>query len=162
MIRIRRAAETDVPRITDIYNQGIRAHCTCDLQEISEAERLAWLQSHDDTTPVFVCEQAGYVVGYAYLTPYRSGREAVRRVAEVSYYFDFAYHRKGLGTALLHHMMECAKAIGYTHLLAILLSSNTPSIGLLTKHGFTQWGALPNIAVIGGVTHSHLYYGIKL
>ena len=162
MAHIREATAADIPQITAIYNQAIRARCTCDLQEVTEEARLAWLQKHDAETPVFVYEQNGQVVGYAYLTKYRDGREALQRVGELSYYVDFAVHKQNIGTALSRHAIEAARALGYTHLIAILLAYNAGSTALLIKNGFTLWGMMPEIAQIDGAAHSHAYYGLSL
>jgi phosphinothricin acetyltransferase len=62
----------------------------------------------------------------------------------------------------LEHAIRVAPEFGFSVLIAILLSKNPASIGLLEKHGFSCWGAMPGIAKIGDQTADHLYYGLKL
>lgn len=161
---IRPAERRDLPRLTEIYNQAIRAGtCTCDLTEFTEAERLPWFQEHQDRAwPLLVYELEGRAAGYAYLTSYRKGREALRHFAEVSYYVDFSCHGCGIGSALLACAIDMARRLGYRKLVAILLSCNSSSIALLNKFGFAEWGCLPDVAELPGGICSHLYYGKSL
>ena len=163
-LHIRRAVPSDLGRLTDIYNQAVTAgYCTCDTESFSEEERKGWFSVNDnDRTPVFVGEVDGAVIGYAYLSLYRGGRPAVKDTAEISYYLDFDYTGKGIGKKLFEHTLEAAKTLGYENLVAILLSCNEASIGLLEKFGFEEWGSMPNIAHTNGGVHSHLYYGKKI
>ena len=161
---IRPAESRDLPRLTEIYNQAIRTGtCTCDLTEFTEEARLPWFREHQDPAwPLFVCELDSAAIGYAYLSPYRKGREALQHVAEISYYVDFAFHGCGVGSALMTRTVAEARRLGYRSLIAILLACNEPSIALLRKSGFTEWGRLPEIAELPGGTCSHLYYGMTL
>jgi len=160
---IRTARSHDIPAITNIYNQAIRARrCTCDLHEKNLADRTNWYQNHTETTPIFIYKQSGDVLGYAYLSAYREGRPAVAAVAEVSFYVDFAAHGQGIGSALLSHAIETAKQLSYAHLLAIVIESNTGSTALLRKYGFEEWGRLPGVVRIDDCCFSHLYFGLSL
>jgi len=163
-LSIRRAVPADLGRLTDIYNQAVSAgYCTCDTENFSPEERVGWFSVNDnDRTPVFVWEEDGAVVGYSYLSLYRGGRPAVKDTAEISYYIDFDHLGKGIGTKLFEYTLDAAKILGYKSLVAILLSCNDASIGLLEKFGFEQWGRMPDIAWTNGKAHSHLYYGRKI
>jgi len=160
---IRAALPCDVPAITHIYNQAVRArNCTCDLHEKNLEDRTRWYQTHGNATPIFVFEPGGKVLGYAYLSAYREGRPAVATTAEVSFYVDFAAHGKGIGSALLAYAIEAAKRLGYAHLLAIVIETNVGSVALLRKFGFVEWGRLPGVVIINSDCCSHLYYGLNL
>jgi len=163
-LNIRKAEASDLGRLTDIYNQAVNAgYCTCDTQNFSIEERKSWFAiNENDRTPIFVCEAASEVVGYAYISPYRGGRPAVKDTAEISYYLDFNHLGLGIGKRLFEHTLHAAKALGYKNLVAILLGCNAASIGLLEKFGFEEWGRMPDIAFINGENHSHLYYGKRI
>jgi len=90
------------------------------------------------------------------------GEGAVDGVGEISYFVDFRHHKKGIGNLLMRHLLEEAKKLGYTYLVAILLDCNTGSIALLEKFGFDKVGEIPKIARIDGNCYSHLYYGVSL
>ena len=161
---IRQAVINDLGKITAIYNQAIESRQSVGDTEIFTAEqRKPWLASHNGgRTPAFVYEDCGIVVGYCYLSEYRPGRKALESIAEISYFVDFEYHRKGIGTELVQHTIHAAKGLEYKNLLAILLSCNTGSIALLQKFSFQLWGILPDIANIDDNVYSHYYYGLKL
>ncbi len=161
---IRRVAGQDLASLTEIYNQAIRSgRCTADTIPFTPAGRSDWLaKNENDRTPIYVYETAGSAVGYCYLSPYRPGRPALAGVAEISYYVDFAHHRRGIGRSLVAHTIAQARVLGYDHLVAILLGCNTASIALLKSFGFREWGCLPEVACIGGERFSHVYYGLDL
>ena len=122
--------------------------------------REKWICQHAaDGYPVYLCLENGIPVGYGYLTAYRQGREAVNHVAEISYYLDFSAHGRHIGTHLLAALEQQAKKQGIKVLIAILVGSNRPSIGLLEKHGYVEWGRLPQIVHFGNRHTDHLIYG---
>lgn len=161
---IRIAAIADLERLTNIYNQSIFArYLTCDTDPFTVQERQSWFNEHKDKKyPLYVYEVEGKVVGYVYLSPYRSGRKALSHVCEVSYYLDFDYHGRRIGSLLLEHAIQTARQMGFRNMIAILLESNLISIKLLKKYGFSEWGNMPDIAEFEEVSYAHLYFGKKL
>ncbi|MCH3963357.1 MAG: GNAT family N-acetyltransferase [Clostridium sp.] len=161
---IHKAEITDLARLTEIYNQAILTQrCTCDIRTFTVRERQLWFSEHQTGRfPIFVYEMKGKVVGYSYISPYRPGRKALCDVCEISYYIDFDYHRRGIGSRLMEYTIQKAVEKGFVNMIAILLSCNSGSIALLKKFGFSEWGALPEIAQMDNALYSHLYYGKKL
>jgi len=161
---IRFADSTDLLSIVEIYNQAIRSkRATADLDEYSLTNRVEWFESFDrEKYPLYIIEYKGDVVGYCSLSPYRKGRRAMSTVAEVSYYLDYSYHGKNIGSSLLQYVISDCKRIGINTLLAILLDINNTSVGLLEKFNFEKWGYFPNIADIEGVKCGQFVYGLKV
>jgi L-amino acid N-acyltransferase YncA len=161
---IRLAQQDDLPTIVEIYNQAIRTkQSTGDLEPIRVEDRLAWFGEHQsEKYPIFVAEMEGYAAGWCSLSAYRQGRAAFRHTAEISYYIDFAYHRRGLASALVDHTLASCPALQIRHIFAIVLEENRPSIHLLEKMGFEKWGYLPQVADFEGKEVGHLYYGRHL
>jgi phosphinothricin acetyltransferase len=160
---IRPALIGDLPKLTVIYNQAILAKQNANTQPFKVSERKAWFEAHQNPKyPLLIVEDKGALMGFATLSSYRSGRQALRYAVEVSYYVDKDHQRKGVGTILLKKMEEVAENLGYKHLFAILLDNNLPSVRLLEKFGFVKWGHLPNIVEIDEKVHGHLYYGKHL
>lgn len=163
-MNIRIATLNDIDSIVQIYNQAIKAgQKTADTTIFTSNERVEWFNSHTkDKYPLFVAVEGEQIVGYLTISAYRSGRIALNKTAEVSYYVHFEHHKKGIASALLHHAINCCPSLEIETLIAILLECNTNSIKLLEKNGFTQWGCMPKIAKINGKKFDHLYYGCHL
>lgn len=157
---IRRADSADLEIIDDIYNQAIlQKGQTADIKPYSIEKRRAWFVNHDDNYPIHVLEVDQKIIGWSSISKYRQGRPALRSTAEVSYYLHEDFQGRGYGSLLLEHAISAAKAIGYTNLVALLLASNSRSIGLLTKYQFEEWGRVPSAALINGQKYDHLYLG---
>jgi L-amino acid N-acyltransferase YncA len=151
----------DLPAIVDIYNQSIPSQrSTGDTQPLRVEDRITWFGEHrPDEHPIFVAEVEGQVAGWCSLSAYRPGRVALRFTAEISYYIALAFHRQGIGTALIKHALAACLALQIRHLFAIVLEGNEASLKLLEKMGFEQWGYLPRVADFDGKEVGHLYFG---
>jgi L-amino acid N-acyltransferase YncA len=123
-------------------------------------DRLTWFAEHRPKEhPIFVADVDGQIAGWCSLSAYRSGRAALRFTAEISYYIASTYHRQGIGTALIEHVVAACPALQIKHLFAIVLEGNQASLRLLEKMGFEQWGYLPRVADFDGKEMGHLYLG---
>ena len=163
-ITIRFATLKDLPSIVTIYNQAIKSNCaTGDTEEVLLDDRIKWFNKFDNNSyPLYIAEINKKVVGYCTISPYRPGRKAMSKVAEISYYVDYSFHKKGIGTALLNYAILDCKRIGKKNLVAFLLDINTSTIGLLTKFNFKQLGHLPNVIELKTRVCGHYIYGLKI
>ena len=172
---VRIAQLSDLETITAIYNQAILAgHRTADTQPFKAEERLDWFNAHSPKHyPLLVAiDENDTVIGYLTISPYREGRKAFLRTAEISYYIHFEHHRKGVASCLMDDALKRCPELNIKTLIAMLLATNKGSIGFLKKHGFSEWGRMPKIAefgiVAGNVTTTanttvdHLFYGKRL
>ncbi|MBL4593377.1 MAG: N-acetyltransferase [Flavobacteriales bacterium] len=162
--KIRLANINDLLVIVDIYNQAIASKtATADLKPFIVEQRIDWFNQFDiDHYPIYVAELNRKIVGYATLTPYRNGREALKKVAEISFYLNYNSLGKGIGSALIKHVIADCHRVNKETLLAILLDVNTASIKLLQKFGFKEWGNLPLNSNFDGNKYGHLIYGLNL
>jgi len=163
-MEIRLAQSADLEAINEIYNQAVEERfCTAHLAPVTMEHREAWFRQHDSKKfPVFVVSEKGMIRGWVSLSAYRADRQALEHVAEVSYYVHRDHRGEGAGRLLMSHAISAAPECGFSVLVAILLSRNPASIGLLDKFGFTRWGTMPGIAQIGDELADHLYYGLKI
>lgn len=161
---IRIAEISDLPSIVDIYNQAIRSRsATGDMNEFTVDERVGWFNKFDlDNYPIYIAQQNDKVLGYATVSPYRAGRQAMSRIAELSFFVDYSFQRKGIGSALVKHTISDCKRLGKDSLLAFLLDINPESIFLLKKFNFEEWGRLPDVIDFGDFRCNHLIYGLNL
>jgi phosphinothricin acetyltransferase len=163
-MEIRKANIDDLPQINSIYNQAVdQRFCTAHLEPVNMEYRKNWFREHQlDRYPVYVATENEMVLGWVSVGSYRSGREALDHVAEVSYYVDNLYRGRGIGGRLMDHVIKQAPELGLSVLIAILLDKNPASIALLKKHGFALWGRMPGIAKIDDQKADHLFYGLHL
>lgn len=162
-LTIQFATISDLPNIVAIYNQAIRSKsATGDTEEFRIEERTNWFYKFNNNSyPLYVAKVKDKVVGYCALTAYRPGRKAMSKVAEISYYVDYNFHKKGVGTSLLKHVLEDCARLKKENLLAFILDINKSTINILKKFNFKQLGYLPNIIEFDTKKCGHLIYGLN-
>jgi len=160
---IRIAQFKDLEEIVTIYNQAVKVgQKTADTEPISIESRYEWFSSHlPEKYPILVTEVDCSIAGWISLSPYRSGRKALTKTAEVSYYIHNNYHRLGIASALLSEVIRLCPSLDISTIFAILLDTNIGSYKLLVKFGFDRWGHLPEVANFNGIKIGHYYYGFK-
>jgi len=146
-VLIRTALLKDLAPVVSLYNTVIKeGGFTADLKPYSITAKKEWFSALKRKKNIFVINKDQALAGYFYFSSWRDGREALKSVAEISFYITKDFRRQGLGNMLMSHAITKAKEKGFSHLLAILLDSNKASIALLEKHGFETAGHLPGIA----------------
>ena len=163
-MQIRKAQQKDLPQVTEILNQGIRAgDATAFLSELAPGQRTAWLEQHSRKPyALFVAEEDARILGYLSLGSYREGREAFRHVAEVSYFIHFDHHRRGIASALMDHALLHCGLNSIDVLIAFLHGSNMSSIRFLKKYGFREWGSFPGLIRREGRKVDQVVYGLEI
>jgi L-amino acid N-acyltransferase YncA len=136
---IRPARPSDLDAINAIYNHEVRTGvATWDEEPWSAAARAVWFAERTGRgDPVYVAEQAGEVVGFAYLAPYRA-RSGYRFTAEDTLYIAPQAQRQGIGLVLLADLIQAARARGMHALVAVIEAENLGSIALHRRFGFTE------------------------
>ena len=146
-MNIRPATLADIPAITRIYAHAVE-HGTAsfELEAPHQAEMARRMQALlDGKFPYFVAEIDGVIGGYAYASLYRS-RPAYRFTVEDSVYVSPDMHRRGIGLALLTHLVEVCTAQGFRQMIAVIGDSDqAASIGVHKACGFASAGNLHDI-----------------
>ena len=146
-VTIRPATPADIPAITRIYEHAVR-HGTAsfELEAPDEAEMLRRMRALvDDGFPYIAAEVDGLLAGYAYAGPYRP-RRAYRFSVEDSIYIDPGAQRRGVGRALLEHLIDACERRGFRQMVAVIGdSAQTPSIELHRTLGFRMIGNVENV-----------------
>ena len=163
-LHIRWPVRRELPALVEIYNQAIRSGvATGHTNEFSAQARWHWYRSHGIMDyPIYVMEYDKQIIGYGSLSHYREGRQAMRNIAEVSFFLDEAYQGKGYGSILLENIINDCPRVKIKTLLAILLDTNKKSVRLLKKHGFKKWGHFPDVIEFEDKTCGQLFYGLKI
>ncbi len=84
------------------------------------------------------------VIGFGFLHPY-STPSTFRKTAEITYFLHKDHLRKGVGTLLLDSLLEGARKMGVTRIVASISSKNEQSLNFHKKHGFVEAGRLMKI-----------------
>lgn len=141
---IRKAAESDIPRLLEIYNyEVVNGVSTLDLTPKSLPEWQEWFDLHQTADhPLIVAEKDGIVTGYASLSAYRA-KEAYRSSAELSVYIAPEYRRQGIASALMEEILKLAREKTSLHLIvSVITSGNAASEALHKKFGFSFCGTI--------------------
>ena len=145
---IRSAKEADLKEIVEIYNQSIPGRlATADTNPITVASRLDWYHKRSPNRPLWVATVNEEIYGWLSFQDFY-GRPAYSHTAEISIYVATQHHRKGVASKLLKKAIAFCPELELTTLLGFVFAHNQPSINLLTHYGFSQWGHLPNVAIL--------------
>ena len=97
--------------------------------------------------------QKGEILAWGSLSDFNP-KEAYRITTEISVYVAPEARGKELGGRLVNFMLERAPEFGVKNVIALIFSSNSASLNLFAKFGFTRWGELPEVCDMGGKPES--------
>jgi phosphinothricin acetyltransferase len=103
-----------------------------------------------------VRDESSEVIGFGMLRPY-SPMPAFSMTAEISYFIKPGFTGKGIGKALLDHLIEEGRKKGLTGILAGISSLNGGSIRFHLSNGFVECGRLRDIGMKRGKTFDVVY-----
>jgi len=89
------------------------------------------------------------VVGFGMLRPHHP-MPAFSRASEISYFILPEWTRKGIGRSILEYLIEGAKEMGITTILASISSLNEGSLAFHRKNGFQECGRFKEIGMKKG------------
>lgn len=159
-LNIRIVEKNDIPKIVEIYNQGIRNRNNAILDELNLKEYTREFEDRNlSQYPVFVAEFDNTILGWISLSPYRANRRAYKNSKEVSFYLDENSLGKGIGSKLMNFVIENKNALGFHSLFAILVANNERSISLLKKFDFKLWGYMPKVLEMDDMFEDAIIYG---
>ncbi|MCU0308149.1 MAG: N-acetyltransferase family protein [Thermoleophilia bacterium] len=139
-LRIRPAGPADAGAIARIYDAAIAGGwSTFATGPHSAEERRGWLAARGDRAPVFVAEGGEAVLGWAALAPF-SHRAWYDGVAEYTVYVAEEARGRGVGRAMLRHLVSAAPGLGYWKLVGLIFPENAAGLALARGHGFRVVG----------------------
>ena len=139
---IREMLDTDWTRVAEIYKQGIESGIATFNTECPNFEE--WDKSHVKECR-YVYEEDGKVVGWISISP-SSSRCVYKGCVEMSVYIDSEYKGRGIGTALVNHLINESVKLGYWSIYSAIISISEASIALHRKCGFREIGYRERIA----------------
>ncbi|MBU6329455.1 MAG: GNAT family N-acetyltransferase [Acidobacteria bacterium] len=139
-VEIRLARTADAEAIRQIYNVEVTGSTvTFDLVPRSSEDQVAWLEARSGAMVVLVAEEAGEIVGFASLSPYKD-RPAYATSVEDSVYVRADQRGTGVGRALLTELIASAGARGFHTVMARIVGHHEASIALHRAVGFETVG----------------------
>jgi phosphinothricin acetyltransferase len=142
---IRKALLSDVPAITEIYNEAIlTTTATFDIEPKTIAEQRKWFKAHGGRNPVLVAEVGGQVVGWVSLSEY-STRCAYADTVELSLYIKEAFRNQGIGKKLMAAVLAEGRKAGLHTVISRIAAGNDVSIRLHEQFGFNDVGVMKEV-----------------
>lgn len=141
---IRRAKNTDIPALADLLSQVLEVHHAgrpdifkSGVRKYTDEELICTLK--DENTPVFVAEENGSVLGYAFCVFMRHENHNVLTDIKTLYIDDLCVDERtrgtGIGRALYEHVVAFAKESGCYNLTLNVWACNAGAMRFYEKLG---------------------------
>lgn len=135
---IRKVKVEDAQSIVDIYNYYIlNTNISFEVEPLKSEEMAERIKNISSKFPYIVYEEAGKVLGYAYLSEYRT-RVAYKFTVESSIYLDKDAKGNGIGQKLYEELIEKAKVHEFHTIIGCVTIPNEPSTKLHERLGFEK------------------------
>ncbi len=161
---IRRARREDLGTLTQIYHHYvIHSACTFDTEPLDALDREPWFERFGETGPyqLFVVEE-DVVRGYACSGPFRP-KPAYRSSVETSVYLDPGSRGRGLGKALLGHLLQTLEKEPLVHrAYAGIVLPGEASVRLHESLGYTKAAHYHEVGFKLGRFHDVAWYEKRL
>lgn len=142
-MQIRDAAPGDLSDITRIYADsvlnGVASYELVPPGETEMARRFTAIR--DNGYPYLIAEAEDRVLGYAYVSAFRT-RPAYRWLVEDSIYLAPDARGRGVGRALLEALIGRCEALGFRQMVAVIGGAHPASIAAHHKAGFVTCGRI--------------------
>jgi len=145
---VREARVADLESIDRIYDHYVfHSTCTAQLEPAGMPARTAWFAEHDARHPIVVAEdESGVVLGWGSLSTYNR-RAGYADTVEDSIYVAHDARRRGVGSAILEHLVRRAQKLGHHTIIAGVSGDQEPSMALHAKHGFVEVGRMREVVL---------------
>jgi phosphinothricin acetyltransferase len=140
-MRTRLAEPRDAEATRTIYNlEVLESTVTFDLVPRTLTDQQHWIDEHSGSHPAIVAvDEAGTVLGFASLSPFRP-RAAYVPTVEDSVYVHRDARGRGVGELLLRDILTLGADHGFHSVMARIVGGHDTSIALHRKCGFEQIG----------------------
>lgn len=163
MNRIRRLQHADLEAAVRITNEAIlRGESTQGPDAIDEQRLSALLFAGGERFEAYVCENdAGDVTAWGALVPH-TGRSVYNVSGELEVFVGVAHRRRGVGRALVRHLMGRARELDFHALLLLLQPEPTHVMSWAVKLGFRCVGSLAAVLPVNEEWRDLLVFEIFL
>jgi len=143
---VRKAVETDIPGILEIYNDAI-LHTTAlyTYEPYTLPMMQQWFRDKSDKRlPVYIADVGRRVAGFASYGPFRPW-PAYKYTVEHSIYIHPEFRGQGLSKQLLRTIIDDATSCELHTIVAGIDSQNSISIRLHRQFGFSEAGLISQV-----------------
>jgi L-amino acid N-acyltransferase YncA len=135
VLTIRPAAAADADQAATLLNAIIATGGTTAIEtQLTPAEVMHWfLLPGPEVWCCHVAEQDGRIIGFQAV---ERSKRLPETCGEMATYAQPGHHQKGIGTALFAASSQAAKALGLTHLNALIRNDNTGGLSYYSRMGF--------------------------
>lgn len=98
----------------------------------------------DGYPAITVINEIGEILGFGMLRAHNP-IPTFSQTAEITYFIEPEYTRRGIGSTMLKHLVDEAKQKGISSILASISSLNEGSINFHRKNGFIECGRFKNV-----------------
>ncbi len=160
---IRDAQADDARAVGAIWNPVIRdTTITFWPTERSEAEIRAYLATRQEAGHgCFVWQDGNRILGFAAYGQFRAGGGYAHSMEHTIYTAPEA-RGAGIGASLLKHLEAHAQARGARLMIGGVTGTNARSITFHLRHGYAEWGRIPNAGFKFGAWHDLVLMGKDL
>lgn len=128
----------DAGRIASIYNRYIAdTTITFETEPVTPEEMRTRIETISSAFSYFVYEYDGVVLGYCYAHLWKE-REAYSKTLETTVYLAPEACHQGIGSQLVHRLIEDCRSRGYHALTACVTADNLSSLHFHQRLGFRQ------------------------
>ncbi len=140
------AVESDIPAITEIYNDVIRTSTAVfNDAPVSVEDRTSWWKARiAQGYPLLIARDETGIAGFATFGDFRPW-PGYRFTVEGTIHIDSSARRQGVGAALLQTLIARAQAAGKHVMVAGVDSANVASLRFLEQSGFERVGHLREV-----------------
>lgn len=137
-IQIRAVRLSDAAAIAEIYHHYVtETTVSFELEPPTVEQMQERIRSISKAHPYYVCEQAGRILGYCYVHPWKE-RQAYCHTMEVTIYLRPDAKGRKLGSRLMETLLADCRRRGYRALIACITEENTASVAFHKRFGFEQ------------------------
>lgn len=141
--------EADLPSVSGLYNALVTTTTVAWTEEPETlADRTAWFQRQQAAGyPLLVADDGNEIVGFAAFSDFRDSTKwpGYRFVVEHTIHVRDAEWGQGIGRALITELIERARLLGKTQMIAGVDGANVASIRFHERLGFVEVARMPQI-----------------
>ena len=161
-MKVRLSVKDDLPEVVNIYNEyAYDDHVNAEEAIETYISKSDWFFKRKRNRPVLVAEDNGIIIGWLSMDTAYPGN-AYKRLVSISIYISKSYRSKGVGNKLLQESLSLTHSLSIDVVVTFIFEKNIKSINFFKGNGFSQWGMLPEVAMIKDKKQGLVIMGLSI